>query len=87
MAGKHPNEIVPPMPGNVRGALAKKKLLDAFQARPDYQRRDYLKGIEHAFGTPAKQKLIDQLVADLEHGKQFLGKPWEPPAPVAADKK
>ncbi len=71
------------MPGTVRGALAKKNLMDAFLERPDYQRRDYLKAIEHAFGTPAKQKLIDQLVADLEHGKQFQGKPWEPPAPAA----
>jgi hypothetical protein len=78
----HPNEVVPPIPGTVQSALAKKHLVDAFQARPDYQRRDYLKAIEHAFGTAAKQKLIDQLVADLEHGKQFQGKPWEPPTPV-----
>lgn len=80
--GSHPNEVVPPIPANVRGALTKKNLMEAFLDRPDYQRRDYLKGVEHAFGTPAKQKLIDQLVADLENGKQFQGKPWEPPAPI-----
>ncbi|MEO8549482.1 MAG: hypothetical protein ABI678_05900 [Kofleriaceae bacterium] len=78
----HPNEVVPPMPGNVRSELSKKNLMDAFLARPDYQRRDYLKAIEHAFGTPAKQKVIDQLLADLEHGKQFQGQPWDPPEPI-----
>ncbi|MFT3693100.1 MAG: hypothetical protein QM831_08155 [Kofleriaceae bacterium] len=79
---RHPNEVVPPMPGPVKSALAKKKLLETFLERPDYQRREYLKGIEHAFGTPAKQKLIDQLVAEIENGKLYMGKPWEPPAPV-----
>jgi len=72
-----------PMPGNVKSELAKKKLMDAYLARPEYQRNDYLKGIALAIGVPAKQKLIDQMVADLEHGKQYKGEPWEPPAAPA----
>lgn len=72
-----------PMPGNVKGALAKRKLMDAYLARPEYQRNDYLKGISLAIGTTAKQKLIDQMLADLENGKLYKGEPWEPPAPTA----
>ena len=39
------------MPGNVRGALAKRNLLDAFRARPDYQQNDYLKWIATVSGV------------------------------------
>jgi hypothetical protein len=73
----------PPMPGNVRTELAKRKLMDAYLARPEYQRNDYLKGIAQAIGMPAKQKLIDQMIAELENGKLYKGQPWEPPAPPA----
>jgi len=72
-----------PMPGNVKSALAKRELMDAYLARPEYQRNDYLKGIALAIGTTAKQKLIDQMLAELENGKLYKGQPWEPPAPAA----
>jgi hypothetical protein len=71
------------MPGNVKSALAKRKLMDAYLARPEYQRRDYLKAIALAHGEPAKQKLIDQMLEELEHGKLYKGEPWEPAAPKA----
>jgi hypothetical protein len=71
------------MPGNVRGALAKRKLLDAFHARPDYQRNDYLKWIATASGTVAKQQRLDQMLDELERGSLFQGEPWTPPAPTA----
>ncbi len=83
--GTHPNNAAQPMPGNVRGALAKRNLLDAYLARPEYQRRDYLKTIALAHGTVAKQKLIDQMLADLEDGKLYKGEPWAPPAPATPD--
>lgn len=71
-----------PMPGNVRGALAKKKLTEAFEARPDYQRNDYLKWIALANGAAAKQQRIDQMLAELESGNAFKGEPWTAPEPV-----
>ena len=67
------------MPGNVRGALAKKQLIDTFLARPDYQRNGYLKWIATAAGPTAKQQRIDQMVAELENGKLFQGEAWTPP--------
>lgn len=72
-----------PMPGNVKSELAKRKLMDAYLARPEYQRNDYLKSIALAIGVPAKQKLIDQMMTELENGKLYKGAPWEPPAAPA----
>jgi hypothetical protein len=78
-SGPFPNT---PMPGNVKAALAKGKLLDAYLARPEYQRIEYLKWIASANGTPAKQKLLDQMLAELESGKLYKGEAWAPPAAV-----
>jgi len=70
------------MPGNVRTALDKGNLMDAYLARPEYQRIDYLKWIAGASGAPAKQKLLDQMLAELANGKLFKGEAWTPPEPV-----
>jgi len=68
-----------PMPGNVRTALEKRNLMDAYLARPDYQKGDYLKWIALAAGPAAKQKRLDQMLDELENGKLFKGEPWTPP--------
>ena len=78
----HPNKTSQPMPGNVRGALAKRKLLDTFRARPDYQQNDYLKWIASANGEAAKQKRLDQMLEELAQGGLFKGEPWTAPEPV-----
>ena len=76
----HPNDTSQPMPGNVRGALAKRKLLDAFHARPDYQQNDYLKWIATAVGPAARQQRLEQMLEELANGALFQSKPWTPPA-------
>jgi hypothetical protein len=76
----HPNNSSQPMPGNVRGALAKKNLTDAFRARPDYQQNEYLKWIATAAGPAVKQQRLDQMLHELEKGGLFKGEPWTPPA-------
>ena len=68
-----------PMPGNVRTALEKRKLMDAYMARPEYQKGDYLKWIALAAGPTAKQKRLDQMLDELEKGDVFKGEPWTPP--------
>jgi hypothetical protein len=72
-----------PMPGNVHDALVKRKLMDAYLARPEYQKQDYLKWIAAAHGAPAKQKLLDQMLAELASGDAYKGAPWTP-APSAS---
>lgn len=68
-----------PMPGNVRAALAKRNLMDAYLARPEYQRAEYLKWIALAAGPAAKQKRLDQMLDELEKGNLFKNEPWTPP--------
>jgi len=72
----------PPMPGFVRSALAARKLTDAFEARPDYQQKDYLVWIHAAKVNDAKRKRLAQMLDELESGKLFMAAPWTPPPPV-----
>jgi len=72
------------MPGNVRTALAKRNLLDAFRDRPDYQQNEYLKWIATASGPAMKQERLDQMLGELEKGGVFKGEAWTPPAKPAA---
>jgi uncharacterized protein YdeI (YjbR/CyaY-like superfamily) len=71
-----------PLPGNIRAALEKRSLMDAFLARPAYQKDDYLKWISVAAGPAAKQKRLDQMLDELEKGNVFKGEPWTPPEKV-----
>ena len=79
---QHPNTLRQPMPGNVKSALAKRKLLDSFQERPDYQQAEYLKWIALANGPTTKQQRLDQMLDELTKGGVFKGEPWSPPPPV-----
>jgi len=73
-----------PMPGNVRAALEKRNLMEAYLARPEYQKTDYLKWIALAAGPGAKQKRLDQMLDELEKGTLFKGEAWTPPQkPIA----
>jgi hypothetical protein len=67
------------MPGNVRAALEKRNLMDAYLARPEYQKGDYLKWIALAAGPAAKQQRLDQMLEELDKGNLFKGEPWAPP--------
>jgi len=71
-----------PMPGFVKAALAKAKLLDAYRARPAYQRTDYLVAIHRAIGPAAKQAKLAQMIEELGKGDVYMGEPWAPPPPV-----
>jgi hypothetical protein len=77
-----PSTASQPMPGNVRSALAKRKLTDAYRARPHYQQQDYLKWIALAVGPAAKQQRLDQMLTELENGGLYKGEPWTPPEPT-----
>ncbi len=67
------------MPGFVKGALAKAKQLDAYKARPEYQRDDYLDWINKAIGQAEKDKRVAQMIEELAKGNVYMGEPWEPP--------
>ena len=71
------------MPGFVKAALNARKLMDAYEARPEYQKTDYLNWIDKAPLMAGKRKRLDQMLNELEAGNAYMGEPWSPPPPVA----
>jgi uncharacterized protein YdeI (YjbR/CyaY-like superfamily) len=71
------------MPGFVRKALDKRKLLDAYRARPAYQQNAYLGWIADAKLQAAMDKRVDQMLDELDKGNLFKGEPYTPPPPPA----
>ncbi|HEY5923258.1 MAG TPA: YdeI/OmpD-associated family protein [Kofleriaceae bacterium] len=72
------------VPGFVRSALDARKLMDAFIARPEYQKTEYMQWIDKAPLMAGKRKRLDQMLDELEKGNAYMGKPWTPPPPVAS---
>jgi uncharacterized protein YdeI (YjbR/CyaY-like superfamily) len=70
------------MPGFVRSALDARKLREAYEARPDYQKTEYLNWIDKAPLKAGKRKRLDQMLDELEKGNVYMGEKWAPPPPV-----
>lgn len=76
------------MPAFIRDALAKKKLRKAYDARPPYQRNDYVGWITRAKLEPTKQKRLAQMLEELAGGKLYMKmvyRPKRPPEPEDGD--
>ncbi|WP_194269646.1 YdeI/OmpD-associated family protein [Stenotrophomonas sp. MYb238] len=65
-----------PMPASVEAALNEHGLLEAYQARPPYQRNDYLGWISRAKRDATRQKRIDQMLAELKEGGKYMNMAW-----------
>lgn len=65
-----------PMPTDVRHALEAAGLLDVYDARPPYQRNDYIGWIERAKRPETRMKRIDQMLAELEQGDVYMRMEW-----------
>jgi hypothetical protein len=70
------------MPGFVKSALNTRKLMDAFLARPEYQRTDYMTWINAAKLRDTQRARLTQMLDELEKGGVYMGAEWQPPAPV-----
>ncbi len=64
---------VQPMPEDVLAHLEERGLTDAYEARPFYQRNDYLGWISQAKRPETRRKRINQLVDELEIGGVYMG--------------
>jgi uncharacterized protein YdeI (YjbR/CyaY-like superfamily) len=73
-----------PMPADVRHALEARSLLDAYDARPPYQRNDYLSWIERAHSLETRQKRPQQMLDKLGAGTQYLNMAWRPKTKLGA---
>ncbi|QDZ10874.1 YdeI/OmpD-associated family protein [Devosia ginsengisoli] len=64
------------MPDFVRAALAERGLREAYDARPPYQRNDYLLWINKVKRDDTKQKHLAQMLDELEAGGVYMGMKW-----------
>ena len=65
------------MPGFVREALDARGLRAAYDARPPYQRNDYLLWINKVKRDETKQKHLAQMLDELEAGGVYMGMAWK----------
>ncbi len=67
---------VHPMPVHVREALAARNLTAAYEARPPFQRNDYLGWIGRARTDGTRQKRLAQMLDELEDGDVYMKVRW-----------
>ncbi len=70
------------MPEFVRAALEQRGLMDAFEARPPYQRNDYLGWISRAKREPTRAKRLAQMLSELEAGDRYMNMAYRPKGPL-----
>lgn len=68
------------MPAFVRNALNAHGLMDAYRARPPYQRNDYLGWIARAKLESTRIKRLDQMIDELRNGSLYMKMAWRPRA-------
>lgn len=61
-----------PMPDFICAALATKKLTAAYNARPPYQRNDYIGWITRAKLPATQQKRLAQMLDELAKGDAYM---------------
>lgn len=64
------------MPDFVREALEERGLREKYDARPPYQRNDYLLWINKVKREDTKRKHLEQMLAELEAGDAYMGMKW-----------
>ena len=64
------------MPEFVRQALEETGLRDKYDARPPYQRNDYLLWINKVKTDATKQKHLQQMLEELAAGGVYMGIKW-----------
>jgi len=64
------------MPDFFREALETHSLMDAYLARPPYQRNDYIGWIMRAKLEATKQKRLNQMLDELERGNIYMKMKW-----------
>ncbi|WP_269930736.1 YdeI/OmpD-associated family protein [Aminobacter sp. HY435] len=66
-----------PMPDWIRSALVARRLLEAYERRPDYQRNDYLGWIARAKLDATRGKRLEQMLDELERGGVYMRMVWK----------
>ena len=69
-----------PLPDDVRHALESRNLMTAYEARPAYQRNDYLLWFAGAKRPETREKRISQMLEELAQGGVYMGMRHNPSA-------
>lgn len=64
------------MPEDVRAALVERGLVDLYEARPPYQRNDYLGWISQARQEATRVKRLRQMMDELARGDVYMNMEW-----------
>jgi len=64
------------MPGYLRQALEERGLMDVYQARPPYQRNDYVGWIDRAKRSETKVRRLEQMLDELAPGDRYMKMPY-----------
>ena len=66
------------MPSDVAERLTSSELQTAYDARPPYQRNDYLGWIGRAKRPETREKRIAQMLDELKSGDVYMKMRWRP---------
>jgi uncharacterized protein YdeI (YjbR/CyaY-like superfamily) len=66
------------MPDDVREALIRRDLQAAYNARPAYQRNDYLAWLARAKRDTTRRKRLQQMLEELAHSGIYMNRPHRP---------
>ncbi len=67
-----------PMPPEIREALVADDLIEAYNARPWYQRNDYLGWIAQARKPETQARRLAQMLDELRAGDVYMKMKWRP---------
>lgn len=67
-----------PMPEDVREALEKRNLMDAYTSRPPYQQNDYVGWITRAKREETRLKRLNQMLDELAAGDKYMKMDYRP---------
>lgn len=65
-----------PMPAWVRRALTEHGLMEAYRARPPYQRNDYVGWITRARREETQHRRLAQMLDELKRGDRYMKMPY-----------
>lgn len=71
---------IQPMPDDVREALLQRGLTAEYEARPAYQRNDYLLWLAGARREATRRKRLEQMLDELARGGVYMNMKHKPSA-------
>jgi uncharacterized protein YdeI (YjbR/CyaY-like superfamily) len=79
MSEKKPSRLkrpIHPMPDYVKDALHERGLMEAYEARPPYQRNDYVGWITRAKREETRMRRLEQMLDELAAGDLYMKMPY-----------